>query len=236
MKFVYFMIFTFLICIVTFALVIYYFWSDNNHSAVYFNENDLAGKKIWIFGFSGNGKSTLAKKLSYLLNLKSLSMDQVRFKEESKNFQTKPSSDIIQLVNDFIQENKSTGWIIESSSQHTDLILVKEADVIIWLDLPYSQILYRIAKRSFLRCWHKTHLFGTQNQEFFSVFLKFWNPDSMLYWATRRYKSNVEYYNLIFHEPTNSVHFKITSQTVLDKCLSSFSMINTLPNSRSLSL
>ena len=103
-------------------------------------------KKIVIIGCSGSGKSTLARKLGEKYDIKPIDLDTVRF---NGGFTGKKSSS-----DDFIANvakiAKRQSWVVEGVYYQYDIenVLWKNADVVVWLDLPLWLIQNRTWKRS----------------------------------------------------------------------------------------
>ncbi|GAA0492412.1 DNA topology modulation protein [Salinibacillus aidingensis] len=98
-------------------------------------------RRIGIIGSSGSGKSTLARNLGEILHIDVYHLDQLFWKpgwvlatlDEQKQIQHELTS----------QEN----WIIDGTYSSTMDIRLKQADTIIFLDLPRLLCVYRVVKR-----------------------------------------------------------------------------------------
>ena len=84
--------------------------------------------KIAIIGFSGTGKSTLARKLSKFYSIPALHLDACHFKP---NWVERTDEDMTSIVSKFLSENND--WIIEGNYIRICKERFKEADVVIYL-------------------------------------------------------------------------------------------------------
>lgn len=84
--------------------------------------------KIAIIGFSGTGKSTLARKLSKFYSIPALHLDACHFKP---NWVERADEDMTSIVSKFLSENSS--WIIEGNYIRICKERFKDADLVIYL-------------------------------------------------------------------------------------------------------
>lgn len=99
--------------------------------------------KITIIGFSGSGKSTLAKFLANTHQLPVLHLDSVHW---LPNWQERPLENKIDIVNDFLNNNKN--WVIEGNYHSVCFDKrMEQADIIIVMILPAWQCYIRVLKR-----------------------------------------------------------------------------------------
>lgn len=107
-------------------------------------------KRIHIFGTSGSGKTFLSKKLSEILKTESYDLDDIFWerKYDLKRDETKRKSILKKIThkNRWIVEGCFSSWIDDS---------IKRSDLVIWLDLHYSILAYRIILRFFRRKFGK---------------------------------------------------------------------------------
>ncbi len=87
--------------------------------------------KILIVGIVASGKTTLARKLSKLLNIKHIEIDSVVHDDENNR---KRSEDEQQKI--LSEINKENDWIIEGVLRQHLFYLCEMADKIIYLDIP----------------------------------------------------------------------------------------------------
>ena len=100
-------------------------------------------KKIYILGVAGSGKSTIAKKLSQELNIKSYDLDNIYFykKYTKKRSVEKRKEKLKQLL------KGKKKWIIEGIYTDWTEEAIKKADLIIWISAPKHILSWRIFKR-----------------------------------------------------------------------------------------
>lgn len=90
-------------------------------------------RKVLVFGNSGSGKSTYAKKLSLNENLVHLDLDTVAFKKDNP-IQRRPLKESMSEIIPFIEQNEN--WVIEGC--YGDLMkgLFEYANEVVFLNLP----------------------------------------------------------------------------------------------------
>src|SRR3989338_2710899 len=98
--------------------------------------------KIHICGIYGCCKSTLAKRLSAVMDIPYYSLDDIKYKV--KYDKIRPVEERIMLVNNISKGNK---WITEGTWSNYAENAFKKADVIIFMQIPQIVCNYRILKR-----------------------------------------------------------------------------------------
>ena len=119
-------------------------------------------RKIAIIGCSGSGKSTLAHVIGRKLNIDPIDLDTVRFTDGFTS-EKRPYDD---FMKDIANIADSKEWIVEgvyyNQKYHIEDVLWKNADMVIWLDIPLWLIEYRTWKRSIIRIFkHQTKPSGS---------------------------------------------------------------------------
>lgn len=100
--------------------------------------------KIAIIGSPGSGKSTLAFKLHKILHIPLYHLDQYFWKPGWQ----RPDREQFRKTHNEICDKSD--WIIEGMATRYFDYRLKQADIIIFLDVPLYICLYRIFKRAFL--------------------------------------------------------------------------------------
>ncbi len=98
-------------------------------------------KKIFIVGSPGSGKTTLAIKLSKTLQIPHFDLDDIRFPKPGLK---RPDHEALPLVEQLTQQPK---WIIEGIYISWVQKHLKDADKIIFLDIPFYIAFVRVVKR-----------------------------------------------------------------------------------------
>lgn len=99
-------------------------------------------KKILIIGNGGSGKTSLAVKLSSLLKYPVLHLDSIYWVDGWKK---NSLEDFEKITHQFMQSNS---WIIEGTPMHDIQFRIKQADLVIFLDIKRAICILRLLKRS----------------------------------------------------------------------------------------
>lgn len=100
-------------------------------------------KRIYILGPQGSGKTLLAKRISKKLKISSFSLDDIYWKR--KYTVKRGEAEKKKLLSKLLGKHKK--WIIEGLSTSFVEGAVKQADLVIWLDLDHKLLSYRVIKR-----------------------------------------------------------------------------------------
>ena len=141
--------------------------------------------KIALVGISGSGKSTLGKKLSKERSLPYFELDSFF---HNKGWVPTPAREFKEKVEAILRSNPN-GWIIDGNYlSKLDGLVLSQADVVIWFNLPRRVVMYRIIKRSALRAIRRQKLWN-ENRERLRDFMSR-DPDiNVILWAWTQYKN-----------------------------------------------
>lgn len=145
------------------------------------------GSRISIRGATGSGKTTLGHTLGQRFGLPVVELDALYW---LPNWQAKPLDRFradVQATLDACPQ----GWVcVGNYSQAQDLVL-SQADIILWLRLPFRVSFWRLFKRTVARAWTQKPLWeGNQNRE--SWRQSFCSRNSILLYAITSRKMHVQ--------------------------------------------
>ncbi len=156
--------------------------------------------KINILGAAGAGKSTLAKYLSKKYNLKRVELDSIFWKP---NWTASTDEEFKRNV--MAEINGQVGWIVEGGTPVRE-VFWQDLDVVIWLDYPLPLIIFRIARRTFLRVFITKEKMCGENRENFIH--QYFSSKSILYSALKSFWAAKKFYHDLLSQ-TKSSHIRV---------------------------
>src|SRR5215210_1182259 len=135
-------------------------------------------RRIVVVGVSGNGKTTLSRRLAWRLKVPYIELD---------SFQHLPGW-VQAKEEDFLRNveaalNPADGWVVDGSYMAAlRSLLLPRADTVVWLDLPVRIFLSRLLRRTVRDIVTKRDMFNGNRQTIrFAFFVK----DSLFSWAIK---------------------------------------------------
>jgi adenylate kinase family enzyme len=144
-----------------------------------------SAKRILVLGTSGSGKTTLAEFLAEKLGITHYELD--AFYHEA-NWQAASHEDFVSRVAWATQWDE---WVICGNYRAVRGKLVEEADLVVWLDLPFLVSFFRVLVRSSLRIVSKEELWNGNRENFAK---QFFSKDSLLLWVIQTHSSRRKMY------------------------------------------
>jgi len=146
-------------------------------------------KRIVIIGTSGCGKTTLAKKLSKILNITCYDLDDYYW---LPNWQPQSDKEFFNIV-DMLSSKKT--WIMSGNYSKVNHFIWERCDTIIWMDYSLLRCLYQGIKRSLKRYIGKQPCCGNNYESFRRTFL---SRNSIILWILSTYKRRKKSYKQAF--------------------------------------
>ncbi len=149
-----------------------------------------------IASASGNGKTSFGRALAERLGTRFVEMDAL---VHGPNWEETPDDELRRLVEPIVA---APSWVIDGTYQRKlgDLVL-RNADTVVWLDLPIRVWFPRLLRRTIRRLRGREALWN-DNRE--SLRGAFWGRDSLFGWAfrmhfdrRRRYPQQLAPYNVV---------------------------------------
>jgi adenylate kinase family enzyme len=139
-------------------------------------------RRVVVFGTTGSGKSWLAKRLAERHGLRLIELDALNW---GPGWQPAP----IELLRHRVEREIRDGdWIVVGNYDSVRDLTWRAADTLIWLDLPFSLVIWRLFWRTLRRSVSKENLWGTGNTE--SLVRSFFTRQSILLYAMKSHRGN----------------------------------------------
>jgi adenylate kinase family enzyme len=159
--------------------------------------------RISIVGVSCAGKSSLAKLISDKIDIPYIEQDQLFWYAgwkitSEEQFQKKVSEQITK-----------ESWVICGNFRETRTQVFDRATHIIWLNYPFSIVLKRAMKRTFIRVFKKQECCNGNYETFKHAYL---SKNSIFYWILKTYKMRIRQYqnerNIAIEKGINFIEFR----------------------------
>jgi adenylate kinase family enzyme len=139
-------------------------------------------KRVVVFGTTGSGKSWLARRLSARAGLRVIELDELYW---GPDWQGAPDALFRHRVE---RETRDGGWIVVGNYAQVRDLTWRPADTLVWFDLPFALVFWRLLRRTLGRVISGEELWRTGNREtFVNAFL---SRQSILLWAMRTHRRN----------------------------------------------
>lgn len=144
--------------------------------------------RINVIGTSGSGKSTFSKQLAQKLDCPYIELDALFWKP---NWTESTDDEFFQKVNEVVSTDR---WILDGNYSRTQEYLWKRAQTIIFLDLPFHLVLWRIIVRSLLRGFKQEELWAGNKE---SISRHLFTRNSMIWWVIKHFHKNRKRYSVV---------------------------------------
>jgi len=173
-------------------------------------------RRVNVIGGSGSGKTTVGRALATRLGVPFVELDELHW--------THPNWELPEL--DEFRGRVETAtlgerWVVDGSYGKARDLVWSRADTVVWLDLPFGLMLWRIVRRTVGRVRSGERLWGLQRETFRNTFL---SRDSLLLFALRTQRRRARLYRDWLARP-EYVHLdlvRLRSQAEIDRWLSQF--------------
>ncbi|HND84631.1 MAG TPA: hypothetical protein PLU50_02435, partial [Pseudobdellovibrionaceae bacterium] len=157
-------------------------------------------KKINVVGTSGSGKSTFSKRLSQILEIPYIEMDQIFW---GPNWYWPSDDEFFAKLKKELQRDQ---WVLDGNYTRTIPIKWENVDTVVWLDHSFTTTLFRAVKRAIHRSLSKEEIWeSTGNRESFRK--SFFSKDSIIWWTIKTHKQVRKKYEKCMIDPQFS-HIK----------------------------
>ncbi len=164
-------------------------------------------QRVVVVGTSGSGKTTVAARIAEELGLHHIELDAIHW---LPNWTELPDEEFKTQV---AQEITVDGWVADGNYKHVRDLLWREADTLVWLDLPFRVVFWRVVKRTIRRVWTGEELWNGNREKLSALFGKY----SMPIWVIKTYWRRKRDYPEIITKPEYAhlqlIHLKTVDET-----------------------
>ena len=146
----------------------------------------MIGRRIVVWGATGSGKTTLARRLGATLGLGVVDLDEIR---HANGWDSTPYDEFREELTELL-EGYSQGWVSAGSYSAIMDVYLSRADTIVWLHIPWRVSFWRVLKRTVSRAWTKEPVYENSPARE-SWRLSFLSRNSILWWSIHHHRAGV---------------------------------------------
>ena len=131
-------------------------------------------KRVSVVGTSCSGKTTFARNLASVLNVKHIELDALYWLPD---WVERPKDEFLSLV------EKAAGgdaWVLDGNYSRARLIVWERATAIVWLNYSFPRTFYRSINRTTHRVLSGERIYSGNRETFKKAFM---DRDSILFWV-----------------------------------------------------
>ncbi|MDE2861442.1 MAG: adenylate kinase [Chloroflexota bacterium] len=135
--------------------------------------------RVVVVGCTGSGKTTVARSLARLLDVPHVELDSHNWEPNWTAAQT----DVFrERVRDALAGD---GWVVDGNYSAVRDLVWPRAALLVWLNLPYRVVLWRLLWRTLRRVFTREELWNGNREEFRTQFL---SRDSLFRWQADSFR------------------------------------------------
>jgi hypothetical protein len=148
-------------------------------------------RRVAVVGAVGCGKTTLAREIARRIDAPHIELDALRYQpdwvvEADETFRDK----VVEYVG-------TDSWVIDGNYADVQDLTWLRAQLLVWIDIGLTVVLWRLLRRTFRRLWGKEEFFNRNREQFRRVF----GSQSILIWAIRSHGPRRRRYEELLKHP-----------------------------------
>ena len=154
--------------------------------------------KINVIGTAGSGKSFFSKRVAQKLNIPYVELEALAWKSNWTE-----STDE-ELFSNLLENLSSDNWVLDGNYSKTRHIKWKQCQMVVYLDLPFHIVFFRLIRRTLFRIFTGKELWAGNKETFWR---QFFTRDSVIWWGLSNFFPKRKYYLIDSKNPEYS-HIK----------------------------
>jgi adenylate kinase family enzyme len=152
-------------------------------------------QRVLVVGTSGCGKTTVAETIARHFDLPHVELDELFWKEGWGRSTDDEFCDKLERA------TAGDRWVVDGNFFYKlGGEMWRRADTVVWLDLPFPQILWRAAKRTVTQSLTRKRLWSGNRERLSHL----WRKGFIMRWAIHSHPDNVARYNKAIDDPRNT--------------------------------
>ena len=151
--------------------------------------------RINVVGTSGSGKSTFSRRIAKKLNVPYIEMDSLFWQA---NWIESTDEEFFPKVKKAIA---GENWILDGNYSRTNYIKWERVNMVVFLDLAFHIVLYRIISRSLIRGYKRQELWSGNKE---SIWRTLFTHESMIWYVIKTFYRNRKRYTSLFNNTDSS--------------------------------
>jgi len=154
--------------------------------------------RINIIGTAGSGKSTFSKQVAKKLKIPYVELEALAWKS---NWAEATDEELFSKLERHLS---SDDWVLDGNYSKTRHIKWNNCQMVVYLDMPFYIIFYRILRRTLIRIFTAEELWAGNKETFWR---QFFTRDSVIWWGLSNFFPKRRYYLIDSKNPKYS-HIK----------------------------
>lgn len=150
------------------------------------------GVRINVIGTAGSGKSTFSKRIAEKLNLPYVELESLGWKS---NWTESTDEELFSKLQGHLS---SDNWVLDGNYSRTRHIKWKRCKMVVYLDLPFHIVFYRLLSRTLFRIFKGEKLWAGNQETFWQ---QFFTLDSVIWWGLSNFFPKRRYFLLDLKNP-----------------------------------
>ena len=137
--------------------------------------------RINVLGTSGSGKTSVARRIAKKLNIPYVELDELFWKP---NWTESTDEEFFPKLEEALSAD---AWVLDGNYTRTIPIKWKRCQMVMYLDLPFHIVFYRVLRRTFKYIFQDQVLWAGNKETFWRAFF---TADSIILWTLKTFSRN----------------------------------------------
>ncbi len=149
-------------------------------------------ERIVVVGTTGSGKTTFARELARQLDASHVELDALFW---GPDWKASPDRDFLPAVE---RATRGRRWVVDGNYSRTRPIVWPRAEMVIWLDYPFTVVFGRLLRRTLRRALTGEQLWDGCRERWGTALF---SRHSILMWCLKTYRRRRKVYRQLFQDP-----------------------------------